>query len=344
MGCLYQPDGKCTHTLPPDTVATLHMRYKYKQQERPKTHQKLGAGTFAEELHKLAVRYSGKTDCGALGPRRQSHTTCAKHQRAVPRVLRDRLLSTVNASKERFTSPLTVSHLTSNVWTAHPHDQVFGAHFDAYKTQCTRASLACPDFTQEAANNAVEWALRSAVANEEPTLTLLLLPTYTKGGAFTNYMRWVRSHPENCKLLATIPNSRLTLETALGTNGSPRVGFNTNVVAVGNLTGYETHLPYWRSSDGVAWRQAFVDTLNASLDPKPTTSAHAVLHAPRAEWWTRPPRLSRLQTQNNQYNSTRPSLACPKIRGKSAALNPASPYCTSREQPQGPAQGLQNLP
>jgi hypothetical protein len=30
--------------------------------------------------------------------------------------------------------------------------------------------------------------------------------------------------------------------------------------------------------------------MNASLDPKPTTSAHAVLHAPRAESWTRPPR------------------------------------------------------
>ena len=290
QACIYEPDGRCTHMLPPTVVAALYERFKFVQTHHPDVHQRLQAGTFAEELHKLVTRYSGKTTCGKVGPNCDMYTIDTGDQRAMPRLLRDRLLDLLGANKERFTSPLTVCHTVQDYWTAHKQDQAFGANFDAYKTKWTGASLACPDFNQKAAHTAVEWALRSAIHNPEPTLTLLLLPTYTKHGTFTTYMQWIRKYPEHCKVLATLPRSKTILDATCNNNTSPTLRWNTNVIAIGNLAGFEKHLPYWESSNGVSWRQSFENTLNVSMtSEKLGTTTHAELHQPRAEWWTRPP-------------------------------------------------------
>lgn len=56
QACIYEPDGRCTHMLPPTVVAALYERFKFVQTHHPDVHQRLQAGTFAEELHKLVTR------------------------------------------------------------------------------------------------------------------------------------------------------------------------------------------------------------------------------------------------------------------------------------------------
>lgn len=221
LACIYQPDGRCTYMLPPEQVAILYHRYQYMQQQHPGKMQKLKAGTFAAELHKLASRQHEGT-IGSL--KNERYAVEAKNQRCMPRPLRSILQEIIGCTKERFSSPLTVLPGTEDYWTVHEQDQVFGAGCDAYRTCWTGASTACPDFTEQAANNlkAVLWALQSAVQAQAPTLTLLLLPTYSKDAKTTSHMRWIKQHPEYCKQLVTLPTSAVPLELPANTHTHQR--------------------------------------------------------------------------------------------------------------------------
>jgi hypothetical protein len=44
--CIYQPDGRCTHTLPVETATQLYQRYKYMNQHHEQVLTRLGAGTL----------------------------------------------------------------------------------------------------------------------------------------------------------------------------------------------------------------------------------------------------------------------------------------------------------
>jgi hypothetical protein len=145
--CLYQPDGHCTHMLPADRAAQLYQRYNHMMDNYPHVMDTLGAGTYEEELSKLMNRYAEGTTCGGKGT--QTYRIETKHQRAMPETLRTMLHNVLGSKTERFSSPLAVAPCTAGYWSAHRQDQVFGAHYDAYKTRWTGASTACPDFTEE---------------------------------------------------------------------------------------------------------------------------------------------------------------------------------------------------
>ena len=218
MVCIYQPDGRCSHMLPPDLAAVLHQRFNYMQQHHAGKMQKLKAGTFAEELHKLASRYSEGTVCSL---KEGQYKIEAKHQRALPLALRTTLQGIVGCTKERFSSPLAVHPGTADYWTVHTQDQVFGARCDAYKAQWTGCSIACPDYQAEHAARAVTWAIQSAIHTNVPTLTLLVLPTYNKDTSSTAHMRWIKKFPEQCKILATLPRSLTKLQIPPNTRQPP---------------------------------------------------------------------------------------------------------------------------
>jgi hypothetical protein len=298
MACTYQPDGRCTHMIRPEMAAHLYQRYLYMQQQHPEVMKRLEAGTFAEELHKLMCRYNEGAVCSMKQGR---YTIETKHQRAMPSTLREALQQVVGCDKERLASPLSVHPGTTAYWSVHKQDQVFGARYDAYNVQWTGASIASPDLTEQQANKAMMWAIQSATQTDQPTLTMLLLPTYAKSGDSTAHIRWIKTHPGYCKHLMTLPKSLVKLEPPPTTRHQPakHLKWNTQMIAVGNTAGFEKYLPYWKETpEGLTWRDAFKATIQASLEPLASNNDGGLsntsgiqLHDERAAWWTTPPSL-----------------------------------------------------
>jgi hypothetical protein len=265
--CIHQPDGRCTHTLPVETAAQLYQRFEYVQTHHEQVHTKLNAGTFAEELSKLICRYTDGTVCSGKGE--NTYMIDTRNQRSMSLAVRNMLHNTMGGAKERFASPLNVADSCSEYWSAHKQDQVFRAHNDTYKTRWTGASTACPDFTESQAEKAALWALHSAVQAQTPTLTLLLLPTFSKYSQKANYRKVFESSPDLCKQLATIPSGMLTLEKSplAPATQSQRLKWNMHIFAVGNIEGDRQYLPYWKSSINGIWRERFRRALEAALRP-----------------------------------------------------------------------------
>jgi hypothetical protein len=107
------------------------------QLHQPSVLKKLCVGTFAEEISKLMYRYTEGTVCGGKGT--HAYRIENKHQRAMPLTLRTMLHDILGSTKERFASPLDAAPGSQEYWSAHKQDQVFGAHWDAYKTRWTVA-------------------------------------------------------------------------------------------------------------------------------------------------------------------------------------------------------------
>ena len=86
--------------------------------------------------------------------------------------------------------------------------------------------------------------MMSAATAKQPTLTLLLVPTYSKKHE-PGYMRIVRENPAICKHVTEIPNQRLELEVphncniGLGPGTKPK--WNYKLTVVGNTAGYTKH-------------------------------------------------------------------------------------------------------
>jgi ribonuclease HI len=281
--CVYLPDGRCSHLLDPRVAAAARERFLHTRQHQPELFDKLRAGTFEEELHRLLVRYCpGNELAGKQVTRRD--------QCALPSALGQLLHATVSSTTEHLASPLNVSPAAAAYWSLHERDQLFGASLDAYNVRWTGPSLAVPDLDSAAADQAVHWALKSAIAAEEPTLTLLVLPSFGQGGSAAACMRRVRANPSHCKHLLTLPSS------SVGWNpgGLPlqkqeaRCKYNLLVVAVGNQEGYAAHLPYWqpgwadRLHKGV--KAALLDGRQGSKLP-----AGSYLADHGATWWNAPP-------------------------------------------------------
>lgn len=111
-------------------------------------------------------------------------------------------------SKERFASPLNFNRALLEYWSAHEADKVFGAHHDAYRCQWTAASQANAEYEHDEPYKAMQWAIHSALANEDtPTLTLLIHPAWDTRSS-TAYHRWLEEYPDTAEILMRIPNKR----------------------------------------------------------------------------------------------------------------------------------------
>jgi hypothetical protein len=99
------------------------------------------------------------------------------------------LKTTVQATQERFASPLDHSPHMQTYYSKYPADQLFGATQDAYIQVWTGSSVAHPAYTDTGMHKAMRWAIASAQATnttgeQTPTCTILALPD-SKGGAYT---------------------------------------------------------------------------------------------------------------------------------------------------------------
>jgi hypothetical protein len=117
---------------------------------------------------------------------------------------------------------------------------------------------------------------------------------YSKDYNTSNYMRWVKAHPQYCKHPAIIPSSLLHLEAspvAISTQ-SKRLKWNISIIAVGNAAGYAQHMPYWQNSCNGSWRARFKNALIAALttgEGNNTVAPNIGLHEEGADWWTAAP-------------------------------------------------------
>jgi hypothetical protein len=125
MCCVYGADGKCDHMIRPEVAAQLKYRYMHMQREHPGDLANLGAGSFAEELHRLAVRYQHQA---------RTQADQCKHW-GIPPQLKHVLLTSIMATSERFSSPLTVHPCTPAYHSAFERDRIFGASRGAFSSK-----------------------------------------------------------------------------------------------------------------------------------------------------------------------------------------------------------------
>ena len=247
LACIYHADGRCEHVLDPATAAALHHRYKHMQSKHAKFMRRLGSTTYEQDVLKLVTRYTP----GNSMPGHGDKTITEKQQCTLPPALKDYLFYELGCKHERFASPLNAHPACTKYYSLFKEDRMFGAQGNAYSSKWTGASVAVPDFDHAAAEQAVKWAVYSAKATrQKPTFTLLFLPSYSDaqdGYSGAPYMHWVYRHPECCRRLLLIPSSRMELQPPGNKPHGPpsRLKWNTIVLAVGNVAGFQKHLPFW---------------------------------------------------------------------------------------------------
>jgi len=85
---------------------------------------------------------------------------------------------------------------------------VFGSYFNPLATKFTGFSVCYPHYDDSVMLNLVRHAIYSSLPTESATATSLLLPNW-KGLNANAYMQNLRTYPEHCTILGTIPNNKL---------------------------------------------------------------------------------------------------------------------------------------
>ena len=243
MACLYEPEGHCIGMLDPARAAVLYDNFQQASSSAPLV-AALNPGTFAEELALLLLRYKEGTP--VAGTKRQVKL---KNHWSTPPAIYSLFQNMLQATKERFASPLNYNTKMAEYWSCHERDQLFGAHHDAYSCHWTGYSVANPEYEPKDMDKAVAWAVHSARTATTPTLTVFILPAWTESSS-TAYLRWARKFPSNCEVLLRIPKSsfRFLPPHAFGTTqhahdtGNPK--WDVNVLLVYNDAGYQHSLQH----------------------------------------------------------------------------------------------------
>ena len=89
-------------------------------------------------------------------------------------------------------------------------------------------------------DKAVGWAVNSALASQEPTLTIFILPAWDDHSN-TSYMRWCKTHPNTCHLLGKLSKRYFKFMTPDHWSGEDNFAGTTkwhiNIMAVMNENG-----------------------------------------------------------------------------------------------------------
>ena len=116
----------------------------------------------------------------------------------------------LQATTERFASPLNCSPHFENYCSAFEENQLFGADHNAYSTKWTGSSQARPEWNDAKTDKAVRWAIASTDTSET-VLTAFVLPWHTNKGAA--YTKWL-CHPA-VQEIKTISRRYIKLEQPL---------------------------------------------------------------------------------------------------------------------------------
>lgn len=252
--CIYGPDGRCEHMIAPAVVARLKHAFEYMQARHPGVLAAHKAGTFVEELRRLAIRYRPLPGT----------TACKLRHWQLPEKLKTAIMHKAKITKERFASPLSSHPCTQAYWSEHKRDQVFGANHDAYSTRWTGASMAVPPMEVHVATQALDWAIRSAKTTTDCTLTLLILPTFYADRAADadddpRFMQLLRRNHDVCLPVCTFGWESLSVEPpgCQPLEEPHLVRQRFMLIAVGNLAGYDRHFPFVENAIATDFYQEF---------------------------------------------------------------------------------------
>ena len=229
---VYRQDGRLAGILTKDKTIELWNRFQLATYT-PWTEEitSLSPKPFADEILLLLDRYTKgeRTDKDGNSP--------TKNHRTLPRDIYQTLKQCTDYDTERLASPLDVSPLSPYYYSCYKRDALFGAHHNAYSSVWTGCSLANPEYTPEAAHDAISWAVKSCSIEEDlPSLTIMFVPNWPDKK--TN--AWLK-HPK-VQVLTTIPRARLPFQFSNYSNMFSKSGRNyddldTHILLIGNNLG-----------------------------------------------------------------------------------------------------------
>eukprot|EP00959_Pyramimonas_sp_CCMP1952_P266543 5572356-Pyramimonas_sp.AAC.1 len=107
----------------------------------------------------MLSRYKNGVKVGNTG--RKAHM---RNNWATPRIPLHTIYKTFHVTQERFASPLNFDMDGKWYWSAHEHDQLFGARHDAYSSTFSGASVYMnPEYEQTNLLKAMKWTVWSTV-------------------------------------------------------------------------------------------------------------------------------------------------------------------------------------
>jgi len=116
-------------------------------------------------------------------------------------------------------------------------DKVFGSYFNPLATQFTGFSVCHPLYDDSAMLNMVRHTIYSSLSTESATATFLLLPNW-KGLNANAYMQMLKTYPEHCTILGTIPQASVTYRRQdlwIGNNASsPAPEWDLEIIVIWN--------------------------------------------------------------------------------------------------------------
>ena len=245
LACIYTPDGKCKHQLTVQRAATLWHQFQKCMTQRPKMVRRLQAGTYAEELYKLMVRY---TDGADINKEKGTKVKLVNHWATPPGIYRV-LQEMAGVTKERYASPLNYNTDMDMYWSVHKRDKLFGALHDTYAYTRTGCSVANPEYEDPEMNKSMATAVHAArTAGNQSYLEFHILPAWTDTNK-TAYMTWLEAAPDVCKHVLQIPKKHFRFQTPTawqwGDQYAEHPKWGVNILVTANQRGYTQHFPYW---------------------------------------------------------------------------------------------------
>ena len=139
--------------------------------------------------------------------------------------------------KEKLASALDFDPENSSYWSERHRDIVFGANYNAFATKFTGFSICHPVYDDTKMLKCVQHSLQSAMCNEVPTATFLILPNW-ENKSINAYRALVRYNPKYCTTLDFIPKTKLTYAMPTSWKGIQRNSSNhtwsMDIIAVWN--------------------------------------------------------------------------------------------------------------
>jgi len=243
VAIIYSPDGQYSNQIPKESLISLWARY----QGAKDTTEHARPTSFPEDVAALVTRYQTGS-FSKEGPEIQ-----IEGQQTLQPQIYQSVLNMFPNIKDRLASPLSVHPTVNHYWTAHKQDTLFGAQYDAYSVKWTGCSIAHPAHTPEATSKAISWAIRSAQATAQPTLTIVLayhptLQATSKNTPEPYYQRWVDTYPHYCKIQATL--DALNTQYAepniwdMAHPNTPKRKAKCTLLVIANEAGFATY-PQW---------------------------------------------------------------------------------------------------
>ena len=195
---VYGPDGKAIGSITADRLIIL---YRCFQQFTTNTSSQQEEG-FPKAIASLLARYRDGRMVGQYQVRMQNYLT-------TPPTLMSAIKRGFNTDIERFACPLNFDQGMKSYFSPFCEDGQFGASHDAYSQSWTGSSQASPEYSAEAMQKAVRWALASADQHAKASLTVFVLPFYEKGT--TSYQQFL-GHPLVHKV-AQFPRHAIRLQS-----------------------------------------------------------------------------------------------------------------------------------